>query len=128
MVQRGCQTVRETGRLSGERSFLVFACAPMKSNVHLPVLIITEMISFFFSFFILFHSFFFSFFILLPARFPMQPTNVYQGSDHGSHPWLTMGSFQGLMFQGSKVGSSFNGLNLSFGFGLEIPKSFIHVV
>lgn len=36
----------------------------------------------------------------------MQPTNVYQGSDHGSHPWLTMGSFQGLMFQGSKVGSS----------------------
>lgn len=74
MVQRGCQTVRETGRLSGERSFLVFACAPMKSNVHLPVLIITEMISFFFlfSFFFILFSFPFSFFFRRVSRCSLQ--------------------------------------------------------
>lgn len=83
MVQGGCQM-----RLSGERSFLVFACEPMKS-------IVCAFTRFdYYRNDLLFFSFFlFPFFILLPARFPMQPTNVYQGSDHGSYPWLIMGSF-----------------------------------
>lgn len=113
----GCQTVRETRRLSGERSFLVFACEPMKSMCIYPIWLLPKWSLFLFLF--LFHSSSGAFpdaaYKCIPRFWPREPSMV----DYGLVP-----RFNVPRFQGWKLPRSFNGLNRTFGFGPEIPKSF----
>lgn len=95
MVQGGCQTVRETGRLSGERSFLVFACEPMKSMCIYPFWLLPKWSPFFSFSFSFFHSSSGAFpdaaYKCIPRFWPRELSMV----DYGLVPRFNVPRFQG---------------------------------